>query len=235
MIDKTMPTTSWQFDESVTQVFDDMLERSIPQYDVMREACYNLACRYAQRNTSIVDLGCSHGEAIARLVDHFGVNNRFVGVDVSEPMLEAARTRFEGLIKASVVSIRKLDLRTSYPPEAASVTLCVLTLQFTPIEYRLAILDNIYQHTLPGGALILVEKVIGATASIDKTFVDLYYDLKRNNGYTQEQIDRKRMSLEGVLVPLPADLNVDLLRRSGFSQIDNFWSWMNFRGWIAIK
>lgn len=234
-VDQTTPGSKWQFDSSVTDAFDDMLARSIPQYEVMRQACYDLACKYAQRKTAIVDLGCSRGEAMAKLVDHFGVDNHFVGVEISEPMLEAARQRFQGLIDCSVVEIRKLDLRTDYPPAKASVTLCVLTLQFTPIEYRLRILQDIYDHTVEGGALILVEKVLGGSATIDKTMVDLYYRLKRENGYSQEQIERKRLSLEGVLVPMTARWNEEMLQLTGFRQVDCFWRWMNFAGWVAIR
>jgi len=230
-----MPEGAWKFDDGVTAVFDDMLSRSIPQYDVMRRACFDLACRYAQRKTDIVDLGCSRGEAIAALVDKFGVNNRFVGVEVSGPMLQASQERFRGMIDAGVVSIRNLDLRTEYPPVAASVTLCILTLQFTPIEYRLQIMQEIYDHTLPDGVLILVEKVIGAGAGINQKMVDIYYGLKAQNGYTQEQIQRKRLSLEGVLVPMTARWNEEMMALVGFRQVDCFWRWMNFAGWIAVK
>lgn len=229
------PDGAWEFDETVTQVFDDMLTRSIPQYEVMRQACFDLACRFQQRKTAIVDLGCSRGEAMARLVDQFGVNNYFVGVEVSEPMLAAARQRFAGMIQAGVVDIRKLDLRTAYPEVQASVTMCVLALQFTPIEHRLRIMQDIYKHTTPGGALILVEKVLGATADIDRTMVQLYYDFKHANGYTWDEIDRKRLSLEGKLVPMTARWNEELLRETGFREVDCFWRWMNFAGWVAVR
>lgn len=235
MQDSVMPQGQWTFDSEVAAVFDDMLARSIPQYEVMRQAVYDLACRYAKHGTAIIDLGCSRGEALAPLVDKFGAYNRFIGVDVSEPMLEAARERFQGYEKVGVVSIRNLDLRHDYPPELASVTLCVLTLQFTPIEYRQQIVRRIWEHTLPGGALILVEKVLGASADIDSLMVDLYYGMKRANGYTQEQIDRKRLSLEGVLVPVTARWNEELLKMAGFTQVDCFWRWMNFAGWLAVK
>lgn len=233
--DQIMPEGVWKFDDSVTAVFDDMLSRSIPQYEVMRKACFDLAVRYAQRETDIVDLGCSRGEAIAALVDKFGVSNRFVGVEVSEPMLQASRERFRGMIDAGVVSIHALDLRTDYPPVAASVTLCVLTLQFTPIEYRLRIMQDIYDHTLPGGALILVEKVIGAGAVINKHLVDIYHEMKAQNGYTHDQIERKRLSLEGALVPMTARWNEEMMKMVGFRQVDCFWRWMSFAGWVAVK
>jgi tRNA (cmo5U34)-methyltransferase len=233
--DETMPDGKWSFDGSVTDVFDDMLSRSIPQYEVMRKACFDLACKYQQRKTTILDLGCSRGEAMAALVDKFGAQNHFVGVEVSDPMLQAAQARFRGLIDRGVVEIKNLDLRTDYPQVFASVTLCVLTLQFTPIEYRLRIMQDIYDHAIEGGAFILVEKVIGASAHIDRVLVESYYRLKAENGYSQEQIERKRLSLEGVLVPMTARWNEEMLHMVGFRQVDCFWRWMNFAGWVAVK
>lgn len=235
MQDTVMPQGAWEFDTEVTHAFDDMLQRSIPQYQVMRRTVFELAYAYVQPQTAIVDLGCSRGEALAPFVQRYGAYNRFVGVEVSEPMLEAARERFAGYLPSGVVDIRACDLRTAYPPERASVTLCVLTLQFTPIEHRQRILRRIWEHTLPGGALILVEKVLGATADLNTLMVDRYYTMKAENGYTQEQIERKRLSLEGVLVPVTAHWNEELLRTAGFSQVDCFWRWMNFAAWVAVR
>jgi tRNA (cmo5U34)-methyltransferase len=234
-VDLVMPKGKWQFDGDVTEVFDNMLERSIPQYEIMRQACLDLACRYQKPNTWIVDLGCSRGEAMAPLIDRFGARNHFLGIDVSDAMLEAARARFKGLIDCGVVEIRRLDLRKEFPPVSASVILCVLTLQFTPIEYRLRIMQDIYDNLIDGGAFILVEKVLGASAKLDGAMTDIYYGMKAANGYTQEQIERKRLSLEGVLVPITARMNEDMLGIVGFRQIDCFWRWFNFAGWIAVK
>lgn len=233
--DSVLPGEKWAFDGDVTNVFDDMLARSIPQYVEMRRLCFTLGSRFVQPKTSIVDLGCSRGEALAPFVDKFGANNRFVGVEVSEPMIDAARTRYEGYINCGVVDVRHLDLRSAYPSDISSLTLCVLTLQFTPIEYRQQIVRNIFKQTISGGALVLVEKTIGATADIDSLFVDRYLDMKRENGYTEEQIQRKKMSLEGVLVPVTARWNEELLSAAGFRQIDCFWRWLNFAGWLAVK
>lgn len=233
--DNTQPKGQWEFDAEVTQAFDDMLRRSIPQYEVMRTAVFNLGCKYIQRSTDIVDLGCSRGEAFAPFIDKFGVSNRYIGIEVSEAMLTAARERFAGFIKTGYVDIRNFDLRTGYPPVRASLTLSVLTLQFTPIEYRQRILRDIFKSTTNGGALILVEKVLGGDAELDAQMVDLYYQLKGENGYTQDSIDRKRHSLEGVLVPVTAAWNEELLRQAGFQHVDCFWRWMNFAGWVAVK
>ena len=234
--DRTEPKGKWEFDSQVTEAFDDMLQRSIPQYDVMRQAVTDIASAYQRDKGWIVDLGCSRGGAIAPLLERFGAYNHFVGVEVSEPMLEAARERFKGWIDAKVVEIRKEDLRTEYPRvPPACVTLCVLALQFTPIEYRPAIMKRIYDHTAEDGALVMVEKVLGSHGSLDELLVKTYLARKAEAGYTQEQIDRKRLSLEGVLVPITAKWNEDLLRDAGFRHVECFWRWMNFAGWVAVK
>src|SRR6185436_16243221 len=128
-----------------------------------------------------------------------------------------------------------MDLREEYPPVRASLTLSVFTLQFVPIEHRQRVVQDVYDHTLPGGAFVLVEKVLGRSAHVDRLLVDRYYALKAANGYSQEAILRKRLALEGVLVPVTAKWNEDLLHLAGFSQVDCFWRWMNFAAWLAIK
>lgn len=233
--DQTMPKGKWEFDGSVTEVFDDMLTRSIPDYTNMRKLCRDVGRAFVKPKSDVVDLGCSRGEALADFVNEFGAHNRFLGVEVSPPMLEAVRARFSGYINCGIVDVRDLDLRKAYPSCLASLTLAVLTIQFTPIEYRQKILRNVYHHTLPGGAFILVEKLIGATADLDEMMKKIYYDMKAANGYTQDQIERKRLALEGVLVPMTSKWNEDLLRAAGFSQIDCFWRHGNFGGWVAIR
>lgn len=232
MKDETLPNGRWAFDSSVTQVFDDMLRRSIPQLDVMRSAVFHIGSQFVTPDTWVVDLGCSRGEALAPFVEQFGEGNRYLGIEVSEPMALAARARFAGNER---VVIRQEDLRERRPVEQASVVLSVLTVQFTPIEYRQRIVRDVFKMLIPGGAFIFVEKVLGATAELDALLVKEYYDLKRANGYTDEQIDRKRLSLEGVLVPVTARWNEELLMSAGFRQVDAFWRYMNFVGWVALK
>jgi tRNA (cmo5U34)-methyltransferase len=230
-----MPDGKWEFDGIVTECFDDMLRRSIPQYEAMRAAVFALACRYQKPKTAIVDLGASRGDSIAPLIDRFGAYNQWVVVEVSTPMLEVLRKRFSGWVDSGCMQVSDLDLRVGFPPVQASVILSVLTLQFTPIEYRQKIVKRAFDALVPGGAIVLVEKVLGATAELDEALVDEYYAFKRDSGYTEDEIQRKRMALEGVLVPLTAEWNETLLRRCGFTHIDCFWRAWNFAGWVAVK
>lgn len=230
-----MPGASWRFDESVTAVFDDMLARSIPQLEAMRNSVFQVATRLVQPNTHVVDLGCSLGASMAPLIDRFGGRNRYVGIEASEPMAQACRRRLRRFIDAGQVEIRNLDLRTGYPDVQASVTLVVLTLMFVPVDDRISTLTTAYRHTTPGGALILVEKIVGNDSATDELLVDLYHRHKEAMGYTREEIDRKRLALKDVLVPRSAAANERMLRQAGFAHVDCFWRCLNFCGWVAVK
>lgn len=117
--------------------------------------------------------------------------------------------------------------------EENGLVLSVLSMQFMPTAYRPRMLKQIYDGLTDGGALIFVEKIL--SENMDDLMVDLYYEMKRENGYTDEQIMSKRRSLENVLSPLKAEWSVDMMRTAGFRQVDMFWRCLNFCGWIAVK
>lgn len=121
------------------------------------------------------------------------------------------------------------------PNSRYSVIVSCLTLQFVPIEYRQKIVSSIYKSLQKGGALFLVEKVLGNTDAIDDVMVKEYYDIKKGNAYTEEQIKSKRKSLAGSLVPLTMKMNEDLLEGAGFCKVDTFWRYLNFCGIVAVK
>ena len=150
-------------------------------------------------------------------------------------MLEACRTRFEREIGRGALGLLDLDLRDGYPDARASLTLAVLTLQFIPIEHRPRVVREAYDHTVDGGAFVLVEKVRAGSARTDRLMTGLHHGFKQTNGYAQEDIDRKRLSLEGVLVPATSERNEDLLRSAGFGAIECVWRCLNFAAWIAVK
>ena len=227
--DHTLPPGKWEFNAEVTDVFDEMLERSIPDYPGMRKTTTELAVKFAQPGTYIVDLGCSRGAALKPIATQLGSSVSYAGIEVSPPMLAAARTELPFAVLADT------DLRHDYPDFDASVVLSVLTLQFIPIEYRQKIVSEGYDSLRPGGVFLLVEKILGHDAVTNKLFIDTYLKRKGANGYSPEEINRKRESLEGVLVPVNASWNEDLLRLAGFKHVECYWRHLNFAAWLGVK
>jgi tRNA (cmo5U34)-methyltransferase len=235
--DAVVPKSKWEFDQNVADCFDDMLSRSIPLYDQMRSLTYNLGRRFVRDSSTILDLGASRGEALRPFVSD-NVASRFVALEVSEPMRSVLHSLYDSNSKVFIPDTNN-DIRwLSENVDAYSqsdLILSVLTVQFTPIEYRIHILQAIYDLLSTGGAFLFVEKVIGSSSRIDSLLVDSYYALKAENGYSYEDIQRKKASLEGVLVPVSAKWNEDMLRTVGFRDVDVFYRHLNFCGWVAIK
>lgn len=238
MQDKIMAEGKWEFDKKVADCFDDMLSRSIPNYTTMRQLTFDIARQFVKENSRVLDIGCSNGKSIEQLAGHcnvlndYGYNTHILGVDISEPFVQESKRRFEPY---TGVTIAHRDIIRDFPCGEYDVIQSILTAQFTPLECRHELLQTIYESLNKGGAFIFVEKLLCNDASINEMFVDLYYDIKRKNGYTEEQIQAKRESLKGVLVPLTDEWNRSLLASVGFRKVECFWRCYNFAGYLCVK
>lgn len=231
----TDEVADFNFGENTAAVFDDMLDRSIPQYQELQRMIGELAAEFAVAGTCVYDLGCSTGITLKSINDAVQAEVQLVGIDYSQPMLDKARARFDALQGCKPVTLALGDLNHGVHIEGASVVLLNLTLQFIRPLYRDALVRSIYEGLHEGGCLILVEKVLGNDSLLNRGFIKLYYDMKRRNGYSETEIAKKREALENVLVPYRVDENYELLRRSGFAHVDTFFKWYNFCGFIAVK
>jgi tRNA (cmo5U34)-methyltransferase len=201
----------------------------------MREICYKAGSKFVTDGAWIVDLGASRGGALAPFVEQHGARVKFCAVEISPPMANALRERFAGYIDANVMQVREEDLRDFYPQVRSCLTIANLTLQFVPINHRHRIVRDAWENLDPGGAFILTEKVLGGDWASERLMVDLYHDLKLKNGYSQDDVEVKRKSLEGVLVPMTAAWNEEMLRHAGFTTVECIWRHYQFAMWIAIK
>lgn len=227
---------SFAFDQSVVQVFDDMLNRSVPFYQEAQRMMVELAVELAQPSSQIYDLGCSHGNTaflMANLVR--GKSIKVVGIDNSAEMIKAAKLRKRNSKKSSNLSFECRDVTKSLALNDASVVILSLTLQFIRPAERPDVLKTIYNSMRPGGVLILLEKNIASNAEVNSLFIDLYYRFKKRNSYSDIEISKKRLSLENVLVPYSIEENFKLLESSGFVGVSSFFQWYNFSGLMAFK
>ena len=225
----------FEFNEPVARVFDDMLERSVPFYKECQQMVVDLALHFAQKDSAIYDLGCSTGTLLRHLVKSIPKtkNIKFVGLDNSEAMLKKARGKLKGPLKRC--KLVAADLESDFELTDASVVIMNYTLQFIPPRRRAAMLKKIYKGLRPGGGLILIEKVRGESAPLNDLFIEQYHGYKRQRGYSKLEISRKREALEKVLIPLKPGKNSDLLADAGFRQVDVFFKWFNFAGFLAVK
>ncbi len=226
----------FQFDEKVANVFDDMLKRSVPFYVEQQAMLRELAKSLMQQGTSVYDLGCSLATTLMNFAEEIGPKtDKLIGYDNSPPMLEKARKEIKARGLESLVELRYGDLEEGVKIENAGLVTLLWSLQFVRPIKRDSLIKNIYEGLVDGGALIVTEKVLTNNTHMNRLFIDLYYDYKKKQGYSDEEIARKREALENVLIPYRIDENMELFRRNGFKTCETFFQYYNFVGFLCIK
>jgi tRNA (cmo5U34)-methyltransferase len=227
---------SFEFDENVAKVFDDMVSRSVPFYDEIHRIILDLLDR-AYQGGPIYDLGCSTGTTFAIIAKHLENKNivlpEFIGIDNSAAMLKKCHEKM-ALNNIKNASFQCQDLRDTEINNAGMVIMNY-TLQFIDKENRKDLITNIYDGLEEGGLFILSEKIISKDDKIDDLLVELYYDFKRRNGYSDLEISQKREALENVLVPMTPEEQIDQLKNAGFKKVEMIFRWYNFACYMGIK
>ncbi len=225
----------FKFGANVANVFDDMVNRSVPFYEEIQRMIAELAADYAQPGSLVYDLGCSTGTTMANMSALLPEETRMVGVDDSEEMLKKCRLKLDHLCKENSYELVCSDIAAEGIINNASVVVLCLTLQFVRPLQREALLKNIYSGLNSGGVLILVEKILAENSAFNRPFIEYYYNYKRRNQYSELEISQKREALENVLIPYRLSENIVMLNRAGFTGTEVFFKWYNFSGLIAVK
>ena len=223
------------FDESVAEVFPDMIQRSVPGYSNIITAIGMLAERFVTANSHVYDLGCSRGAATFSARRHINQPNvKIIGVDNSQPMVERCRQHVAAYHSDIPVEILCDDIR-HIEIKNASMVILNFTLQFLPPQDRVALLEKIHQGLNPNGVLVLSEKFRFEDEQTNNLLIDLHHQFKRANGYSELEVSQKRTALENVMRTDSIETHKARLKNVGFSHIERWFQCFNFGSMIAMK
>ena len=224
------------FDETVAEVFPDMIARSVPGYASILAMIRQLASRYVAPKTNVYDLGCSLGAATLLIRDVAPSTATIHAIDNSQPMITRLRKQLQqsNSDDACIVNVVDGDIRET-DIQLASFVVLNLTLQFVPDSERRDLLQRIYEGMLPGGALLVSEKVFFDNAAEQELLTELHHDFKRANGYSDLEIAQKRTSLEKTLIPESVQTHVQRLQNVGFELVVPWFQCFNFVSILAVK
>ena len=213
------------FDESVAEVFQDMIRRSVPGYETVVGLTGLIAARHLPAGGVCYDLGCSLGASSHAVLRAVGERDcRIVAIDGSEAMIERARglAAEESRITWAVGDIREAEI------DSADVVMLNFVLQFLPPEDRLPLLTRIREALVPGGVLLLAEK-LAASPDVE----EVHLDFKRANGYSELEIAQKRTALENVMRIDSLEAHHERLAAAGFGKVETWFRCLNWGAMIA--
>ena len=226
---------TFRFDEQVVEVFDDMIERSVPGYRTILAMLTPLAARYATPQSHIYDLGCSLGASSAALLQGIKTPScKLIAVDNSTAMIERCKKRLSPIDTETAIEIVCADLQ-DLPIEKASMVVLNFTLQFIQPSARTELLSSIARGMKPGGVLVLSEKIAFENLHMQEKMRELHEDFKRFNGYSDMEISQKRSALEHVLIPETLETHHHRLCEAGFKQVETWFQSLNFCSMLAFS
>ncbi len=228
-------TQEFQFDQAVVNVFSDMIKRSVPGYENIVDMIGVLTQSHAQAGSHCYDLGCSLGASTLSIVHNLGGKScHVIGVDNSSAMVEQCKSNLSKVntsVDYQIVCDNVLNI--TFKP--TSIVVLNFTLQFIPLEQRNTLMKKIYQALLPGGILILSEKIQFNDPFKDALFTDIHHAFKKTQGYSDLEIAQKRNALENVLLPETKENHLARLDAAGFEHAELWFQCLNFTSFLAIK
>lgn len=227
--------TDFAFDEAVARVFPDMIRRSVPGYTTIIPMIGVITQHYAQNDSYCYDLGCSLGASTLAMRHGLKESNcSLIAIDNSEAMIDRCKHYIELDNEATPVQLICEDIN-NIQLKACSVVTLNFTLQFIEPNARLPLLRKIYEALLPGGVLILSEKICFQDSKEQGTLEQLHWGFKLANGYSDLEVSQKRSALEKVLLPNTLSEHKKRLSEAGFSNNHLWYQCFNFMSLIAIK
>jgi tRNA (cmo5U34)-methyltransferase len=224
----------FEFSERVVRVFPDMIERSVPGYHQLLELTPLIVRQAAVGNSRVYDLGCSLGAATMaarRAIQASGV--KIIAIDNSPQMTARCQQIVDDDNSSVPVEVVTADL-CDYPIQRASVVMMYFTLQFVEPARRERLIQRIADGLLPGGVLLLAEKLKFSPEEQD--WMDQqHHAFKRAQGYSDLEIARKRQALENVLIADDRETHRRRLISAGFSQVVDWFQCLNFACFAAVK
>lgn len=222
---------AFEFNESVADVFQDMISRSVPGYDLLLRMIALYASVFVQERSNIYDLGCSLGEVSRILAEQTRqLKCSIIAVDNSPSMINKCQQQS----RSSNIQWQCDDIENIEISNASLVTLN-LTLLFIDQDRRQMLLNRIAEGLNVGGVLVLSEKVLIDESLENERMVELHQAFKKTQGYSDLEISQKRTALENVLVPDQQSMHYQRMKKAGFSEIYQCFRCFNFVSYLAIK
>ncbi|MCA9085275.1 MAG: carboxy-S-adenosyl-L-methionine synthase CmoA [Planctomycetaceae bacterium] len=225
----------FEFDETVADVFPDMIQRSVPGYASMLSMIAQCARLYARPATNVYDLGCSLGAATFAIRREAPADCVIHAVDNSAAMVQRLQqTVQETSSDGCAINVQQNDIRDTVVQNASLVVLN-LTLQFVPPDQRDRVIGRIAQGMNSGGALVLSEKIRFEDDGCQNLMTEFHHEFKRTHGYSDLEIAQKRTAIENRLKPETIQQHVRRLQDAGFSTICPWFQCFNFASILAIR
>ncbi len=212
----------WTFEsKAVACRFDRHVREQLPWYDHLLGCVEHFGAHYIPRDGTVYDIGASTGN-VGRLLNPY-LRDRHASLISIEPSKEmSAEAKNLG-----IVGDWKIESALDHEFGPFDFAVINLVLMFLPVGLRGQLVRDLVNLVRPGGAIVIVDKVISPPGYLGTVFRRLAMKGKIDAGAIPEEVLAKELSLGGVQRPIsPHIIPVNAQR---------FFQFGEFVGWIYEK
>jgi tRNA (cmo5U34)-methyltransferase len=239
----------FEFDEEVSAIFENMAQRSIPMYSEVHRL--NAAFIERHKNSTrhsgpyvVWDIGGSTGMAMKALADRMGmyapggiVETACHVIDVSQPMLDRVHKALPWVVPHNIDITQDGWADTPGLPQPDCIIMNYV-LQFVKPPYKAGIVKTAANALRPRGLFLLAQKetIKENNSGIIPVSMDAeYIQFRKDNGYTQEEIDVKTAALKNSMWLVTKQTTLTTLYEAGFQTVYETSRWCQFASYGCTK
>lgn len=185
---------TWTFKStSVADGFNHHVREQLPWYDIVTSAIVQIGRHYIPQNGQVYDIGASNGNigrALATVLEDR--NADLIGIEASPQMVLNYQA------PGKVICANAED----YEFQPFDLAVAMLALMFITPSRTSGLIANLRAKIKPGGALVVVERMLPPTGYPAIITSRLTLAAKLETGATPAEILAKELSLAGVQRPL---------------------------------
>ena len=222
------------FDDQHAEKYDRRIRLFCPSYDALHALMAPLLEQLHEQST-LLSAGSGTGAEIINL----GARHpswRFVGVDVSQDMLNACRQRLEGSGISSRVALQNARIQDYQSSEQFDAATSVFVAHFIKErDEKLAYFRAIASRLKPGGIFVLAD-LFGDKGSKTFDFLRKAWMLSyASHGVSPEELVKDQAHIERDVSFIPEGELATLLIEAGFLPPVRFYQTFLFGGWVTAR
>jgi tRNA (cmo5U34)-methyltransferase len=221
--------SEWQTKE-LANAFLNGVRGAIPGAELQLAVLRKIALLWVPSASVVLDMGCGDGILGRLLLDTFPSANA-VFADFSDPMLDAARSKLSGNLRATVVKVdfsspEWLNAVKSHTP--FDIVVSGFAIHHLPDKRKRRLYAEIYDVLSPDGVFLNLEHVASLSSAGEKLFDEFFVDHlhefhrisdpKKTRGEIEGIYYNRADKKENILAPV--DVQCQWLREIGFQDVD---------------
>lgn len=214
----------------IAQEYDSKRRLFIPCFDEYYDKTTGFIAGNLPDVHRVIDLGAGTGLLTCFWYWHYP-QAEFVLTDIAGDMMEVAKRRFAGLERFSYL---EMDYTKGLPEGGCDAVISGLSIHHLEDDAKQRLFDDIYQKLDCGGVFVNYDQFCAGSERLDRWYDDTWVNQLECGGLTQKDIElwRERRKLDKECT---VEAEMDMLRRSGFSEVQCVYCCRKFAVVLAIK